>query len=364
MIENYSLEIDFLPVGDGAKSGDAIALRFGLYKDGVWDNQKVVVIDGGNLVSGNALVKHVKEVYKTNKVDRVILTHPDADHASGLRPVIEQLEVDRIWMHRPWNHWADLKDSIVDGRITKKSFTERVRENYQYAHDIEKIANENKVKIVSPHQGLTYSFGDTAAITVLGPSKELYLSLVQATGKTPDMAIFESARTATFSADAKTKRVREDLNFETENLVDTDHPTSPENDMSLILLITIGKARILLTGDAGTQGMYKAIYYATEQKLSLKNLDIFDIPHHGSRRNLSKGNLNYISAKYSVVSCSKLGSPKHPSPIVINSMIRRGMTPYKTQGSLLSFRFGNAPSREGYSTAVPLTFTSIVEIPD
>ena len=65
MTENYSLEIDFMPVGDGEKSGDAIALRFGLYADGIWKNQKVFIIDGGDLASGEALVKHVKEIYKT-----------------------------------------------------------------------------------------------------------------------------------------------------------------------------------------------------------------------------------------------------------------------------------------------------------
>ncbi|MGL2523264.1 hypothetical protein ACOWOB_05920 [Helicobacter pylori] len=42
----YSYEIDFLPVGDGKKSGDAIAMR---WWHGEWskERQKVMVIDGG-----------------------------------------------------------------------------------------------------------------------------------------------------------------------------------------------------------------------------------------------------------------------------------------------------------------------------
>jgi hypothetical protein len=39
-------EIDFLPVGDGARSGDAIALRYGNL-EGTRAEQTVVVIDGG-----------------------------------------------------------------------------------------------------------------------------------------------------------------------------------------------------------------------------------------------------------------------------------------------------------------------------
>jgi len=364
MTENYSLEIDFMPVGDGEKSGDAIALRFGLYEDGKWKNQKVFIIDGGNVASGEALVKHVKEVYKTTKVDRVILTHPDSDHASGLRKVIEELDVEKIWMHRPWNHWSDLKDSIVDGRITKKSFTDKLKEAYQYAHDIEQLAIENKIEIFSPHQGSSYSVNGENILTVLGPSKELYTSLVQASGKTPDMGIFESVRAFSTDTKTKTKFVREDLTFETENLPDTDMPTSAENDMSLILLLTVGKAKVLFTGDAGTQGMHKAIYYATENGISLKDLDVFDVPHHGSRRNLSKGILKHISAKYSIISCSVNGSPKHPSPIVTNSLIRRNMNPHATKGELLCFHSGGVPMRQGLTPHAPLPFTNQVEIPE
>jgi glyoxylase-like metal-dependent hydrolase (beta-lactamase superfamily II) len=113
-----AFEIDFLPVGDATKSGDAITIRLGEYEAGRWLWQKVMVIDGGNLASGNALVQHIKTYYGTNTVDYMFLTHPDGDHASGLRPVIEQLTVKKLVMHRPWRYWSDLKDSIKDGRIT------------------------------------------------------------------------------------------------------------------------------------------------------------------------------------------------------------------------------------------------------
>jgi hypothetical protein len=47
-------EIDFLPVGNGDKSGDAIAVRYG--EPG---NYKVMVVDGGTKESGQALVAHI-----------------------------------------------------------------------------------------------------------------------------------------------------------------------------------------------------------------------------------------------------------------------------------------------------------------
>lgn len=360
MIEKFGLEIDYMPVGNGSRSGDAIALRFGECEGGVWKNQTVFVIDGGNEESGKALVDHIQNVYNTNIVDRVILTHPDADHACGLKIVIQELQVKKIWMHRPWNHWDDIKDSIVDGRITKNSFGERMRVAYQYAYNIEKLALEKDIEIFSPHQGSSYARNKENVLTVLGPSKELYLALIQASGKTPDMAMFESTRTYSTS-DKKT--VYEDMSFETENLADTDIPTSAENDMSLILLLTVGGEKVLFTGDAGTQALYKSIQYATSNQLSLKDLNLLHVPHHGSRRNLSKGILKYIHAKYCIISCAKEGFPKHPSPIVTNSLIRRGMVPYCTKGILLNYRSNLTPARKDVSSTQAFPFINNVQIP-
>lgn len=358
---NNSLEIDFLPVGEESKSGDAITLRFGFYEDGLWKNQKIFIIDGGNSNSGEALVKHVREVYKSNKVDRIILTHPDGDHASGLRNVIEELEIGKIWMHRPWNYWSDLKDSIVDGRITKKSFSDSIREAYQYAHDIEQMACKKKIEIYPPHQGSYFTEYNEKLLTVLGPPKELYLSLIQASGKTPEMGMFESV-SKSFTI-TKKRTVYEDMSFATENLPDEEMPTSAENDMSLIMLLTVAGSKILFTGDAGTQGLFKAIIYATANNISLKDLDVFDVPHHGSRHNLSKGILKYIGAKYSIISCSKKGEPSHPSSIVTNSLLRRGMNPYWTKGNLLNYHQGVAPQRAELNPVTIIPFSNQVEIP-
>ncbi len=57
-------EIDFMPVGEGEKSGDAIALRFGNL-NGNRSEYKVVVVDAGFKESGgNELVAHIKNTTK------------------------------------------------------------------------------------------------------------------------------------------------------------------------------------------------------------------------------------------------------------------------------------------------------------
>ena len=60
MENNIGCEIDFLPVGNGDKSGDAIAVRYGYP-----GNYKVMVYDGGTKESGEALVEHIRKHYGT-----------------------------------------------------------------------------------------------------------------------------------------------------------------------------------------------------------------------------------------------------------------------------------------------------------
>ena len=149
----------------------------------------------------------------------------------------------------------------------------------------------------------------------------------------------------------------ETMDFETENLAAEDIPTSAENNMSLIMLITVAGRRILLTADAGIDALYKAIQYSLVNNINLNNLSMFQVPHHGSRRNLSKGVLEYISAKCAIVSCSKMGAPKHPNPIVTNALIRRSIPTYQTKGSTITYYGGKYTGRAGNITAKAIEFT-------
>src|ERR1700744_429848 len=96
-----SYELDFLAV-ETDKSGDAIAIRYTIN-----GTTGVHVIDGGYLDTGDQLVAHIKEHYGVTHVDHVVLTHPDQDHANGLRKILEEFSVGTLWINRPWIY-ADL----------------------------------------------------------------------------------------------------------------------------------------------------------------------------------------------------------------------------------------------------------------
>jgi hypothetical protein len=137
-------EIDFLPVGEGEKGGDAISFRYS--SDG--ENWFVGVIDGGTKASGQALCEYIQEFYGTNVVNIAISTHPDADHASGLVEVIETMEVRQLLMHRPWEHVDEIFPLVSDGRITPESLRARLIEGFPFVWELEEKALEKGIGIL------------------------------------------------------------------------------------------------------------------------------------------------------------------------------------------------------------------------
>src|SRR4051812_29964693 len=112
-------EVDYLWVGEGEKTGDAIALRF--TRPDTFSSA-VIVIDGGFLETGDRMVDHIIARYDTTVVDLAVCTHLDDDHVRGLFPVIERLTVRTLLLHQPSLYGfgpnddvkADLADELAD----------------------------------------------------------------------------------------------------------------------------------------------------------------------------------------------------------------------------------------------------------
>jgi len=342
---NY--EIDFLPVGNGGKSGDAICLR--------WEENnkyKVMVIDGGTKESGENIVEHIQKHYATSIVDYVVNTHPDQDHASGLSIVLEKLTVKELWIHRPWNYTKQIIDYFKDRRITEESLKRRLEKSFSYSKPLEDLAIEKKTTIKEPYQGKMIGIFE-----VLSPSKQWYLyDLIPDFSKTPDKK--EGVLTEGFeSLKAKVLAWIEE-SFDKETLK-TDGTTSADNESSIVLYTKINDKGILFTGDAGIRALNKA--YEFKEGISEK-LNFIQVPHHGSRNNVNPDILDKIlgdkgqeeKGKIAFISASK-DSTKHPRQTVINAFIRRGCKIIATQGSS-KWHHRGTPKREGYSTAEPLTF--------
>ncbi|WP_339690291.1 MBL fold metallo-hydrolase [uncultured Pseudoalteromonas sp.] len=348
-------EIDFLNV-ESKKSGDAICIRYQ-----VNGQQKIHVVDGGFQATGDKAVTHINQYYNApNFIDAVLVTHPDGDHAGGLRTVLEQYNVGELWMLRPWLYADELIDRFK--RFTSvENLKKRLKELYPNLVALEEIANQKGIPIREPFQGAAIG-----SFNVLAPSKFRYLDLVVESDKTPEHheksediftgllgMLNEAARTfvAVFWGDE---------NFSSE-------PTSAENEMSIVQYANLCDNKILLTGDAGRDALTEAADYAPYVGLTLPGIDRFQVPHHGSRRNVSTELLDrWLGEKpffqpspddttfTAIVSASK-EDEHHPRKAVVRGMIHRKGKVISTEGGCIRTQ-KNAPAREGWSAVTPLAY--------
>jgi beta-lactamase superfamily II metal-dependent hydrolase len=347
-------QVDFLQVGNGETSGDCIALRFGDLHSGDHMKQYVVVIDGGFKESGDNLVEHIIERFGTGYVDLMISTHLDRDHIAGLTPVIEKLKVGKLLMHRPWLHPVR-----ADGD-TQKEMRE-ARKSYDQASALEELATSNGIEIIEPFAGGELQFTTDAYMHILGPDEPYYEELLKEFDHNKSLlAKALEALNAPVQAVAEVlRKIQETLDPSTETLDHVHKNTSPENSSSAIIYFNFYGHKMLFTGDAGVDALHRALDYGQGVGLDFSDLNLLDIPHHGSKHNTDTAFLDRIGAKTAFISATK-DSKKHPSPRVTNALVRRGINYFTTEaGNILHHH--DAPDRGDYHTITPGSLVSEFE---
>jgi hypothetical protein len=350
-------EIDFLAV-ETDKSGDAVPLRYSI--NGV---ETIHVVDGGFQGTGEKVAAHIRKYYgNPNHIDHVVVTHNDGDHAGGLRTVLEEFEVGTLWMLRPWIY----AESLIGGFATYNSVLHlegRLRAVYPNLDALEEIAIRRKIPIREPFQGQ-----QIGAFTVLAPSPLRYFQLVFSSERTPEAV--ESPLQFLESAADKAMRIAKGIRNLVRRLwgVETfsDNETSAENEMSVVQFAQLCGEKILLTGDAGRGALAEAAEFAPAVGLQLPGVDRVQIPHHGSRRNVSTDLLNKWFGPIwaapagegqetfeAYVSAAK-ADPHHPRNSVLRAFMHRGAAVVRTEGvDVCAHR--NGPNR-GWPTATRVLY--------
>lgn len=373
-------EIDYIGVkaDKATKDADAICLR---WKTGIALNgmpiYKVGVIDGGFEAHGNAMIAHMNQYYfddaegvkskEKKTIDFVVVTHPDQDHAIGLKQVLKAFDVKKIYMNRPWLYVDELFDKVNDGRITKQSLRERLRNNYETIADIENIAEENKIPIYEAFEG-TYVENE---ILILSPEKQFYLDLLVESEKTPlqEQAAFNQDGLFGRIANAvKAYIVNKFEDWDIETLRENEE-TSAENETSVVLRGLVEGDGFLLTGDAGIRALNKAIDYMEQiGEDVISEISFYQIPHHGGRHNVSPSLLDRMvgqrvkkgATRNKTAYASVAEGSDHPLKMVTNAYIRRGVSTYETNGNTICHHCGQMPKR-GWTQLKMIEFTDYVE---
>jgi beta-lactamase superfamily II metal-dependent hydrolase len=361
MAVGVGFEIDFIAVGEGERSGDAIAIRYGV--PGAY---RVMVVDGGNKDSGQKLVEHIRQYYGTSHVDFLVNTHPDVDHASGLEIVLENLTVGQVWVHQPWNYPHQIIQWFKDGRITVASLAERLQDAMYHAYRIEEVAKEKGIPVFEPFQG-----SRIGEFHVLSPSREWYLDIIAHFDKTPATLIAPPSEGLLGKAVALVEKIKlwldEKWDFET---LKDGAETSFDNESSVVLYGWLDQRGILLTGDAGVLALTRGADHLEANGISIPNsLKFVQIPHHGSRHNVGPTILNRLLgpvvplgsvAEKSAFVSAGAKSETHPRRIVTNAFKRRGVRVYQAKG--ISIRHShNMPDRAGWRAIPEVAFFDTVE---
>ncbi|MCR2834507.1 MBL fold metallo-hydrolase [Parerythrobacter lacustris] len=356
MSDSDYFEIDFLAV-ETAKSGDAITLHYTLD-----DRSYTHVVDGGFTETGEKILNHINKYYGDDDfIDHVVLTHSDGDHARGLKHVLENGNIGCLWMNRPWLY----VDELIDRFKTYNSadaLKARLRKCYPTVVELEEIAFRKGIQINEAFQGASIG-----AFRVMSPPKEMYLDLIVASEKTPE-GIDESEKsheqTLTEMLKAAMAAVRGVIASLWGEEKFSSEDTSAENEMSVVQYANLCGKKLLLTGDAGRQALQQVINYAPWVGLSLPGIDRFQVPHHGSRRNVSTEVLDAILGErysnqdnapendFTAIISSALADKDHPRKSVERAMRHRGGFVAATEGQDVRTSH-NAPNRDGWTALAP-----------
>lgn len=367
-------EVEFHPVGDASRAGDAISVRYGFN-----GSYEVMVIDGGTEDSGAALVTHISNFYGPDTtITHMISTHPDSDHASGLREVMRNFHVDNLWVHGLWSHASEMLPYFEDKRWTVAGLEKQILGQYPIIQELLAMAAMQGTIVHEPFEGQMIG-----PFVVLSPTKWAYQRLVPQFRKTPapdeqalrreQMWLGERpvpSRAAGLLANlVEAARGWADEHWNIE-LLREGAITAAENETSTVLYANFGSQSVLLTADAGVNALSWACNCSDRTGIDLTAVSLIQVPHHGSRSNVTPSILDRLLGaklpegapirRHAVVSAPK-DDEKHPRKMVINAFTRRGSPVCATQGFYYRHHSQTMPYRGNETPAVPFNFFSRVE---
>lgn len=334
------IEIDMLSLGNA----DCILVSW-------WSGLSIhrVLIDGGN--KGDApTVRAFLRNLKIETIDDVLSTHLHDDHSGGLIELLsdETLKFGRVWCHVPQWHvgnmdkvWTALKAAGQSDEAAN------IRKSLQTVEDIYSIAKKRGIPHDEPFKGKR--IGD---LEVYSPTVEFY------NGLAVEMTDVEKIK----AEDAAQARYDIQTNLEealakgilgvsaSDSSLLTDPHTTPENESSTVTGTTYDGKFFLFTSDAGTCALTNVL-----RDYKVRGLHWMQIPHHGSRRNVTKVLIESFAPTIAYVSAE--GSKKHPRRAVVNAFKDAGATVYSThypRPTHLNSHLGTVPTRPGYGPATAL----------
>lgn len=341
------IEIDILPASSEKKGGDSVLIRIGNfdYSDSR-NNQKVILIDSGYSENAQRIKEYLKDYYQTHIIDLVIITHPDIDHISGFKTLLEDnsIVIKKTYIHDPWNHTSHMFTRTKDNRRTVKSLGSAFDETLSRLSDILDKLNTLEIENIEP---FGYAEIKGFNLHILGPDRKFYRDTLY---KFDGMEGTSSQYNGSDIYEPDLSLYNDDMPHFLEN-----PKTSPKNETSVITLLQDhqGKPLVLFTGDAGVEAINKALDNADNAGIDYSGVYLFQIPHHGSIKNIDQAVIDRISPINAYVSAPSQ-KPEHPSPLLINYFLKNSIPTYHIKDkSGIVFYHGTQHRRPSWGVAAP-----------
>ncbi len=252
--EDANLHVVFCDVGQG----DAILVYRGTTQ---------MLIDGGpsNQVL-ECLAQHMP--FFDRKLDVVVLTHPQADHMTGLLEVFDRYEIDRL-----------ISGSEESGSQVYREFLEKVQ--------------AEGMAVTNAYLGDEVTF-DGVKFRVVWPTLEWSLARMPSLGVTDQVL---------------------GLSTDGEDL----------NSFSVSGILEYGEFSMFTSGDADVQVEDQLVDTG-----GLVSVDVMKVPHHGSKTGMSEKLIGILKPALAVVSVGSRNRYGHPGESILNMLDEWGVITKRT----------------------------------
>ncbi|GIK83399.1 MAG: metallo beta-lactamase superfamily lipoprotein [Patescibacteria group bacterium] len=217
------------------------------------------------------------------KIEFFILTHMDADHIGGAPEVLSYYQVDYVFMNPSNKKTSDF--ALLEEAVSRKMMS-GTRRLYSFI-------------------GQSIVLDSLVSLTVINPNYD-FPQVIQ--------PIF--SQTEAMLSDANSQIIEEKL------------AKISENNLSIALLLTYKKVRIILPGDLEKDGELAVMPIGLPEQIS-----ILKAGHHGSKSSSTPGFISLLRPEITVISSGKNNAYGHPNPQVINTFRDFGVSIYQTSNS-------------------------------
>ncbi len=312
------LEITLLP----ARQGDAIWIRWGDR-----DAPHQILIDMGTEEIGERIRERILALPQDRRtIDLLVVSHVDRDHIGGVLTCLAEadpipgLEISDVW----FNGFQHLSGQSVQPGLEPMGPAQGERLSSWLRRQVWNDRFDGKpVQRVPGEDPPKESFHDNLTLTVLGPTPERLADFIPKWKDEVEEAL-EKGRLVDVSPGLEPMGPKvppileepDDLEILAET--HTTNDKSEANGSSISLLLEYKDRRVVLSGDAFPKDLIDGIEAVSgDHRL---HLDAFKLPHHGSKKNISKELVESVDCDRWLFSTDGTQF-RHPDPVALARVI-------------------------------------------